>query len=87
MAAGPVLVLKWSIAQVLISTLRDRDLPVREFKLEPKFGDLTFLRAAASVTLDAVGLSGIARQLGIGQALEQFNLDGMLALWRPAGSN
>ena len=73
----------WLVAEKKVKS----DLPVREFKLEPKFGDLTFLRAAASVTLDAVGLSGMARQLGIGQALEQFNLDGMLALWRPAGSN
>jgi len=73
----------WLVAEKKVKS----DLPVREFKLEPKFGDLTFLRAAASVTLDAVGLNGIARQLGIGQALEQFNLDGMLALWRPAGSN
>jgi protease-4 len=63
------------------------DLPVRDFKLAPKFGDLTFLRAATSVALDAAGLSSLAQQLGIGGALEQFNLDGMLALWRPAGPN
>src|SRR6195952_4568728 len=37
------------------------DLPVRDFKLAPKFGDLTFLRAAASVTLEAAGLGAIAR--------------------------
>jgi protease-4 len=59
---------------------------VRDFKLSPRFGDLTFLRTAASITLDALGLGSIARQVeqaGVGQ----FGLDGMLALWRPAGPN
>ncbi len=65
-------------------------LPVQDFKLTPKFGDLTFLRTAASFTLDAVGLGVIARkveQAGLLQAAEQLNLDGMLALWRPSASN
>ena len=62
-------------------------LRVRDFELAPKFGDLSFLRAAASVALDAAGLNAIAQQFGVGQALEQFHLDGMLALWRPAGTN
>jgi protease-4 len=66
------------------------NLPVRDFKLAPKFGDLTFLRAAASITLDAVGLGAIARrveQSGLAQAVEHLGLDGMLALWRPEGTN
>lgn len=65
-------------------------LPVRDFKLAPKFGDLTFLRAAASITLDAVGLGAVARQVeqgGLAQAVEHLGLDGMLALWRPATAN
>ncbi|HEY8336332.1 MAG TPA: signal peptide peptidase SppA [Tardiphaga sp.] len=65
-------------------------LPVRDFKLAPKFGDLTFLRAAASITLDAVGLGAVARQVeqgGLAQAVEHLSLDGMLALWRPATAN
>jgi protease-4 len=76
----------WLVAEKKIKS----DLPVRDFKLVPKFGDLTFLRAAASVTLDALGLSAIARQVeqaGVAQAVERLSLDGMLALWRPAGSN
>ncbi|MDB5619801.1 signal peptide peptidase SppA [Tardiphaga sp.] len=73
----------WLVAEKKVKS----DLPVRDFKLAPKFGDLTFLRAAASVALDAVGLNTMAQQLGVGQALEQFSLDGMLALWRPAGTN
>jgi len=63
-----------------------KDLPVRDFKLSPRFGDLTFLRTAASITLDALGLSAIARQIE-GSAVDRFALDGMLALWQPAAAN
>src|SRR5438105_13196821 len=67
-----------------------KGLPVRDYKLTPQFGDLTFLRAAASIAFDALGLSSIARQIeqaGVGQAVDQLSLDGMLALWRPAATN
>src|SRR6202140_3039263 len=67
-----------------------KDLPVRDYKLSPRFGDLTFLRTAASITLDALGLSTIARQIeqaGVAQAVDRLSLDGMLALWHPAGTN
>ncbi len=76
----------WLVAEKKVKS----DLPVRDFKLDPKFGDLTFLRTAAAVSLDALGLSGMARrveQAGVTQAVESMSLDGMLALWRPAGSN
>jgi protease-4 len=76
----------WLVAEKKVKS----DLPVRDFKLVPKFGDLTFLRTAASVTFDALGLGAIARQVeqaGVAQAVERLSLDGMLALWRPAGSN
>src|ERR1700674_1506015 len=66
------------------------DLPVRDYKLSPRFGDLTFLRTAASITLDALGFGAVARQIeqaGVAQAVDRLGLDGMLALWRPAGSN
>ena len=61
---------------------------MRDYKLSPRFGDLTFLRTAASITLDALGLSAIARQIeqaGVAQAVDRFGLDGMLALWQPGG--
>jgi protease-4 len=35
-------------------------------------------------------LSSVARQIeqgGVGQAVDQFSLDGMLALWRPVAPN
>jgi protease-4 len=76
----------WLVAQKNIKS----DLPVRDFKLSPRFGDLTFLRTAASITLDALGLGAIARQVeqgGVAQAVDRLGLDGMLALWSPAGSN
>jgi protease-4 len=67
-----------------------KDLPVRDYKLNSRFGDLTFLRTAASIVLDAVGLSAMARQVeqaGMAQAIDRLSLDGMLALWQPAASN
>jgi len=67
-----------------------KDLPVRDYKLGPRFGDLTFLRTAASVTLDALGLGTIARQIehaGMVQAVDRLALDGMLALWQPGATN
>jgi protease-4 len=76
----------WLVAQKGVKA----DLPVRDYKLSPQFGDLTFLRTAASITLDALGLGAIARQVehaGIAQAVDRLGLDGMLALWQPAGAN
>jgi protease IV len=76
----------WLVAQKGVKA----GLPVRDYKLAPRFSDLTFLRTAASITLDALGFSGVARQIeqaGVAQAVDRLSLDGMLALWRPAGSN
>ena len=76
----------WLVAEKKIKS----DLPVRDYKLNPRFGDLTFLRSAAAVTLDALGLSAVARQVeraGVVQAVDRLGLEGMLALWSPAGSN
>jgi protease IV len=76
----------WLVAEKKVAS----GLPVRDFELAPKFGDLTFLRTAASITLDGLGLSDIARSLmhaGTAQTVESLSLDGMLALWRPAGAN
>ncbi len=73
----------WLVAEKNVK----KDLPVRDYKLEPRFGDLTFLRAAVSMVLDACGLSAIARQVeqaGVAQAVDRLSLDGMLALWHPA---
>jgi protease-4 len=76
----------WLVAQKGVKA----DLPVRDYKLAPRFGDLTFLRTAAAITLDALGLSSVARQIeqtGVAQAADRLGLEGMLALWHPAGAN
>ena len=81
---------KTAIAWLVAEKNVKPDLPVRDFKLSPRLGDLSFLRTAASITLDALGLSAIARQVehaGLVQAVDRLGLDGMLALWQPAGGN
>jgi protease IV len=65
-------------------------LPVRDYQLHRRFGDLPFLHAAAAAALDAAGFSKLARAIegwGALQAVERLNLDGLLALWHPAGVN
>lgn len=76
----------WLVAQKKVAP----DTPVRDFKLTPRIGDMTFLRATASVMLDAVGLGDMARrmeQTGVIAAADRLGLDGLLALWQPAISN
>jgi protease IV len=66
------------------------DLPVRDYQLHDRFSDLPFLHAAAVATLNAIGLSGLASQLGGWNtiaAIDGFNLDGLLALWHPTSAN
>jgi protease IV len=68
----------------------DAKLPVRDYALEGRFSDLPFLHAAVSAALDAVGLTALERRidsLGTVAEMERFNLDGLLALWHPAGAN
>jgi protease-4 len=77
---------KWLQAQNKIKG----DLPVRDYKLAPRFSDMTFLRAAAATALESLGLPAVARFVagnGAASLGEQLQLDGMLALWRPAGTN
>jgi protease-4 len=65
------------------------DTPVRDYKLEPRFGDLPFLHLAAITVLQSVGLRALAQRLeawSAFQAVERLNLDGLLALWQPATS-
>jgi protease IV len=68
----------------------DTKLPVRDYELRSRLGDLPFLHAATVAALDAAGLGALARRLdtlGAVDAVERFNLDGLLALWHPAGAN
>lgn len=80
---------KTAIAWLAAEKKIPADTPVRDFKLTPSFSDMTFLRAATSLTLDAMGLSAMARRLeqsGVIQAVDRVSLDGMLALWQPGTS-
>jgi protease IV len=68
----------------------DTNLPVRDYDLHSRFSDLTFLHAAARVLLDAAGLNTLAEHLeewNTADAVQRFNLDGLLALWHPASAN
>ena len=63
--------------------------PVRDYSLQPRFGELSFLHVAAW-TFEAVGLSAIGHRIeewGAMQAVERLNLDGLLALWHPPSTN
>ena len=65
----------------------DAKLPVRDFRLQPRFGDLPFLHAAVAQVLDAAGLTAAAQALQgwtSVRAVETLNLDGLLALWHPS---
>jgi protease-4 len=68
----------------------DSKLPVRDWPMKSRLGDLTFLHLAAMMALEAVGLESLARRLeGLStvKALERLNLDGLLALWHPPVMN
>ena len=68
----------------------DAKLPVRDYALHGRLSDLPFLHAAAGALLHAAGLDMLAQSfddLGTMRAVERLNLDGLLALWHPAGSN
>jgi protease-4 len=65
-------------------------MPVRDYKLEPRLGDLSFLHLAAITVLESIGLRALAQRVqtwGTLQAVERLNLDGLLALWHPPVSN
>ncbi|HLH87762.1 MAG TPA: signal peptide peptidase SppA [Xanthobacteraceae bacterium] len=68
----------------------DANLPVKDWRLEPRLSELPFLHAAAAAALEAVGLKSLARRFedtGAMRGIESLNLDGLLALWHPSGTN
>ena len=68
----------------------DPKLPVNDFQLKARLGQLSFLHLALRSGLDAVGLGGLVSRfegLGSVQAMERLNLDGLLALWHPPATN
>jgi protease IV len=78
--------LAWLATEKNISS----DTPVRNYRLAPRFSDMSFLRLAGSLTLDALGLDGLAQRIaesGTIRAVDRLSLEGLLALWQPAGTN
>ena len=62
---------------------------VRDYELQPRFNEFSFLHLAAW-SFQAAGLTGIAQRIeewGGMQAIERLNLDGLLALWHPPSTN
>jgi protease-4 len=77
--------LSWLTAQKKVPA----GLPVRDYALQPRFSEFSFLHVAAW-TLAAAGLPAIAQRIeewASTQAVERLNLDGLLALWHPPLSN
>jgi len=63
--------------------------PVKDFSLEPRFRELSFLHVAA-LGFEMAGLSGMAQRVATWSgvaAVERLNLDGLLALWHPSPAN
>ena len=68
----------------------DPKTPVRDWRLTPRFNELSFIHLGTSALLETVGLGAVARQLeslGLLQSVEKLNLDGLLALWHPSAQN
>jgi protease-4 len=68
----------------------DPETPVRDWRLHPRFSELSFLHLGVAKILDSLGLESLARQFGSAgamQAIEELNLDGLLALWHPSAGN
>jgi protease IV len=68
----------------------DPKTPVRDYPLHDRFSDLSFLHTAVSTILGAAGLGALAQHLdesGAVRAIDQLNLDGLLALWHPSAGN
>jgi len=64
----------------------DPKLPVRDWRLRPRFSELSFLHMGVAKMMDMAGLGSLARQLesaGALQTIDELNLDGLLALWHP----
>jgi protease-4 len=63
---------------------------VRDWRLQSRLRDFSFLHMGMAALLDAAGLGSLARSLedtSAVQAIERLSLDGLLALWHPSVTN
>jgi protease-4 len=68
----------------------DPKTPVRDWRLYPRFSELSFLHLGVAKMLDILGFGSLTRDLetsGTLHAAEKLNLDGLLALWHPSIGN
>jgi protease IV len=68
----------------------DPKTPVRDWRLHPRFSQLSFLHLGIVKMLDLMGLGSLAPEFeiaGVLLAAEKLNLDGLLMLWHPSASN
>jgi protease IV len=68
----------------------DPKTPVRDWRLHPRFSQLSFLHLGVTKMLDLLGLDSLAREFDLGGAMrtaEKLNLDGLLMLWHPSAGN
>jgi len=68
----------------------DPTTPVRDWRLHPRFSQLSLLHLGMRAVLDGLGLGSLVHQPEINgalQAAEKLNLDGLLMLWHPSASN
>ena len=67
----------------------DPNTPVRDWRVRSRFADFSFLHPAAAA-FEFLGIASLAHRIedaGAVRALEQLNLDGLLALWHPPATN
>ena len=68
---------------VLPASIGSRGTPQCQHAIETEAVD----RLGDAGLLDLARKSAQAEQTGVAQAVDRLSLDGMLALWRPAGTN
>ncbi|HMA74889.1 MAG TPA: signal peptide peptidase SppA [Xanthobacteraceae bacterium] len=68
----------------------DAKTPVRDWRLHPRFSQLSLFHLGIAKVLDSWGFGSLARDFetsGALQAAEKLNIDGLLMLWHPPAAN
>jgi protease IV len=68
----------------------DPKTPVHDWRLHPRFSQLSFIHLGVTKMLDFLGLGSLVPEFELTGALrtaEKLNLDGLLMLWHPSAGN
>ena len=68
----------------------DPKTPVHDWRLHPRFSQLSFIHLGVAKMLDSLGLGSLVPAFeltGALRAAEKLNLDGLLMLWHPSAGN